>query len=505
MKWMLLWAFVQGEAQQAVTLKEVVALAMERNPELAAERTGPEGAAAALHAAKGAFDPILGFRLGQKSSTVAASSVLQGANGRLDERNSTQSTSFRQRLPWLGMTFENQLENNRISTSNPFTSLNPYYAPVWRSTFAMPLWRFRKTDEARTNLKVRRASRAAADSDFEARVLELAARVEMAYWNWVGAREAEAAARESVRYAQEALDSTTRLVRAGEQADNETAGARGQLRRSEEQAAQAAGEERTAEQQLKSLVARDAQDPIWEQGWRPADQGLELAATSAADLAERALKRRPELAAAAERLRGEKENTQLAAEARKPGVDLSLSRTTQGLAGRSVPQGSIFPGFSLDAPPELVGSYGRAYGQLWRNRYPTYEATLSIELPLRNREAEGRYGQQRAVQKRLEAQLRQLEIQTVLEVRRAWESYAAARARIAAAADGEVASRERLESELRLYREGQSNNLNLNVRQSERTASQQSLAAARRTLNLAGADLRRAAALTLEALAITVE
>ena len=501
----LLLAFAAGEAQP-LTVAEAVARAIEKNPEMMAERTGKEAAAAALLGAKGAFDPVLGFRLAQRTATTPATSILQGVNGRLDERTSAQATTLRQRLPWWGMRFENQLENNRVSTSSPFTSLNPYYAPVWRTTLAVPIWRYRKTDDARTNLKVRRANQQAASEEFQARVLDLAARVEAAYWMWVAALEADAAAGESVRYAREALESTQRLVRAGEQADNELAGARGLLRRAEEQGAQLAGQAREAEQQLKALLASDGTDPLWEQVWKPVDTSLALpAAATAAELSQRALERRPELAAAALRLKAERENTKLAAEGRKPAVDFSVTRTAQGLAGRSVPQGTLFPGFSLDAPPQLIGGYGRAYSQVWRNLYPTYEASLTIELPLRNREAEGRLGEQRAMERRAEAQTRQLAVQTTLGVRRAWEAYVAAQARIRAAEDGEAASRERLESELRLYREGQSNNLNLNVRQSERTESQQSLVNARRSLNLASAELRRAAALTLETFSIRVE
>jgi outer membrane protein TolC len=501
MTWIFLFAF----AAEPLALRDAIAMALQKNPELVAERTGQEGAAAALLNAQGAFDPVLGFRFAQRSATTAATSILQGVNGRLDERNSTQATTYRQRLPWLGATFENVLENNRVSTTNPFTSLNPYYAPVWRTTLAVPIWRFRKDDQFRSALRVRRANQKAADRDFEAKVLDIAARVEAAYWSWVAALDAETAANDSVKYAQAALDSTARLVSAGEQADNELAGARGQLRRAEEQAAQARGAAREAAQQLKSLLAAGGSDGIWDQEWRPVETQLALEAKSANELAERALRFRPELAAAAQRLSAEKENTKAAAEGRKPAVDLALSRTAQGLAGRAVPQGEFFPGFSLDPPPQLVGGYGRAYSQVWRNRFPTYEATLTIELPLRNREAEGRYGQQKAMERRAEAQIRQLEVQTALEVRRAWENYVAAQSRIGAAADSQTASRERLESELRLYSEGQSNNLNLNVRQSELAESQQLLVNARRALNLAAAELRRASALTLETFSIKVE
>ena len=492
-------------AAEPLALGDAIALALRQNPELVAERTAPQAAAAAVRAAQGAFDPVLGFRLAQRNAATPATSILQGVNGRLDERLATQATTLRQRLPWLGATFENTVENNRISTTNPFTSLNPYYAPVWRSTLSIPLWRFRRDDPFRSALRVRRANRQAADRELQAKVLDIAARVEAAYWSWVAALEAETAATASVNYAREALDSTARLVRAGEQADNELAGARGQLRRVEEQAAQTRGAAGEADQHLKSLLAPNGSDPIWEQQWRPVETQLPLEAKSAGELAERALRSRPELAAAAHRLAAEKDSTKLAAEARKPAVDLVLSRTAQGLAGRAVPQGELFPGFSLDPPGQLIGGYGRAYSQVWRNIYPTYEATLTVELPLRNREAEGRFGQQQALERRAAAQLRQLEVQTTLEVRRAWESYSAAQSRVRAAEDSQTASRERLESELRLYREGQSNNLSLNVRQGELAESQQLLVNARRTLNLAAAELRRAAALTLETFSIQVE
>lgn len=504
MTWIFLLALAWAEPQP-IALREVLSMAIEKNPELLVERSAKDGAAASLLSAQGAFDPTLGFRFSQRNATTPATSILQGVNGRLDERTSSQATTLRQRLPWLGISLENQIENTRVSTTNPFTSLNPYYAPSWRTTLAMPLWRNRKTDEARTNIKVRRANQQAADKDLELRLLDLAARVESAYWNWVGARDAASAAQEAVKYAGEAFESTERLVRAGEQADNELAGARGQLRRAEEQAAQASGSAREAEQHLKALAASTGSDAIWEQDWAPVETGLDLEAKSASELTGRALKKRPELAAAERRLAAEKELTKLSAEELKPAVGLSISRTAQGLAGRSVPQGSLFPGFSLDAPPQLVGAYGRAYGQVWRNQYPTYEATLSVDLPLRNREAAGRLGQQQAQQRRAEAQLRQLEIATTLEIRRAWEAYVAAKARIESAAASESDSRERLDSELRLYREGQSNNLNLNVRQRERSDSQQLLVAARRALNLARAELRRAAALTLETFSITIQ
>ncbi len=503
---LLLLALANMEAaEKRLSLREAVQTAIENNPEIVAERAVREGASAAITAAQGAFDPIVGLRGGWRKSRMPAASILDGVNGRLEERSWVQGMRLWQRLPWRGIEVESSIENQRLQTNNPFVSLNPYYQLVERSSVKIPLWRFGKTDQVRTELKVRRKEAGAASKDFEMRVVALVHRVETAYWNLMAASEAEQWARALESTAESAMESTARLIREGEMADSELAGARGQLQRAREQRASAEGRRREAAAQLKGLLASSATDPVWGQELVTAEDMAGVEPGHHIELRKMALAGHPEIRALELRMEAQKAQRELAETAAAPQVDLQFSQTRQGLAGRAVPQESFFPGVSFDAPPQLIGGLGRVGTQVWRNRYPTYEVGLNIEFPWRNRAAEGALAQQRIAEKRLSAQRRQLEIQIVSGIEQAWARWEAARKRIESAKGAEEDSKQRLESELRLYREGQGNNLGVNSRQNELTESRQLLVMARQDQNQAAADLRQISATSLTYFGIRVE
>jgi outer membrane protein TolC len=501
----LLLTAALAQAETPLSLREAVQRAITNNPEVIAERATSQTAKPALLAAQGAFDPILGLRGDWRQATTPATSILQGVNGRLDERTWSQALTTRQRLPWRGMQLETALENSRIATSNPFTSLNPFYQFNQRTTFTIPLWRNSKTDDFRAELKVRRKEIKTLRHDFDSRLLDLVFRVETAYWNLVAATDAHQAALDVERYATESLASTERQVKEGEMAQADLAGARGQLNRASENRANAYGTMLEAQAQLKALLAANPTDSIWPETLRATDSRSTLNAATPAELTREALTNHPDLQAILLRLEAQRDLTAASAEAVKPQVDLSFTHTRQGLAGTGVPQSPIFPGFSLDAPPQLIGGIPRAGNQVLRNHFPTYQATLSIELPLRNRSAEGRLAQQKLIETRITAQRRQAEIALVSGIEQAWARLTAARQRIASAEAAQASSDERLQSEFRLFREGQSNNLNLNTRQNELAESRQLLVNAWRGFNLAAAEIRRISATSLNTFEVKVD
>jgi outer membrane protein TolC len=202
----------------------------------------------------------------------------------------------------------------------------------------------------------------------------------------------------------------------------------------------------------------------------------------------------------------ESQRRKLAQEGLKPRVDLRMGHTSRGLAGREVPSAGIgIPGFDLSPPPFLIGSYGRGFNQLWHNNYPSYEASLEVELPIFQRQARGELGTASAALRRATLQRKQAEIQVSLEVRQAMAALRAARERIEEADGAVESSRLRLESEQRLYREGLSDNLSLNVRQNELADSQRAAVDARRAWHLAAAELRRATAQSFEDFGIRLQ
>lgn len=489
-----------------LTLREAVQRAMEGSPEVAAERIYTQRADAALRAARGVFDPVIRLGGDFRRESRPSSSVLEAPNGRVDEHVASGSVSLQQKLPWNGISADGSFENLRQSSTNPFFALNPFYTPRVRFGLNIPLLRGRVTDAERTEIVVRRRESRLSRWELQNRLLERASRVVVAYWRLVGARQRLEAARQTRTSAADSLASTERLVGEGEQATAEVYGARGQLQRAEEALAEAGGAELQAQNALKLLLAASEQDEVLAASIDPADREAAPPGDGLEEQTARAWESRPDLRGWVERLEAQKARVGLASNDTLPRADLQFSYISQGLSGRPQDAGlAIIPGFDLQPPASLVGSTWSGLSQIRGNQFPTYAASLRIELPLRNRGAEGRLLEARLAERQMQLLQSQLKIQIALEVRQALDALSAAKARMRAAELAESASAERLASEFRLYREGQSNNLNLNIRQNELSESRQLTVQARELYNSATAELLRATGQTLAAFGIHLE
>lgn len=495
-----------SEAPIPLTLREVVQMAIEASPDSIVERLYTQRADALLRAAKGAFDPVVRLGSDVRRESRPSSSVLEAPNGRVDEHFLNGSLGIAQKLPWSGIATEASFENTRQSSTNPFFALNPYYSPRVRFGFNVPLLRGRRTDSERTELVVRRLESQLSRSDFRLRLQDRAARAIAAYWALVGARNSVSVANQTRETALATLASTERLVREGEQPQAELFGAQGQVQRAEEAYADSVGIERQAQNALKVLLARSDADPILGSSVEPIDQEAVMPSQSAAELIAQAINNRPDLQSAAIRKQAQRQRVNLASNEVLPKADLQFNYLGQGLSGS--PQSSsgvAIPGFDLRPPANLIGSTWTGLDQIRRNQFPAYSASLRLELPLRNYSAEGRLTEAKLTERQLQLMEQQLRIQVSIEVRQAVDAISAAASRIRAAQQAEAASSSRLESEIRLYREGQSNNLNLNIRQNELFQSRQLTVRARQALNSAAAELLRATGQTLLAFGIQVE
>lgn len=492
-----------------LTLREAVQRAIAASPEVEAERITLQRSQALVQAARGIFDPIVRIGGDLRRETRPSSSVLEAPSGRLDEHLASGSVGFAQRLPRRGILFDSSVENTRISSTNPFLGLNPYNSPRVRLGLTLPLLRGAATDAERTELLLRKREATAGKADLEARLADVVRRVATAYWQLVAARQSQVVAAQTLEVATESLRSTERLVREGEHAETELSGARGQVARAEEAVVGARGVVRQTQQALQSLLAASASDPIIAAEVVPSEQEAQPDTGPLPELLAQALESRPELRAVGERVQAQADRMRLAANDRLPRADVQLTYLSQGLTGRENTTTSItLPGSGLDfdrLPPDFGGGPWVGFRQIGDNRFPTYAGSLRLELPLRNRAAEGRYAEAVLAERQAKVQGEQLRIQVALEVRQASAALSAARDRMLAAEQAEQASAQRLASELRLFREGQSTNLNLNVRQNELAESRQLVVRAREMFNTAATDLTRATGNALERFGVVLE
>lgn len=481
-------------AERALSLRDAVRLACESSPDLAIERANRGSAEAAVLSAQGTFDPVLRAVGALRRATIPTGSALESPTGRLDERQHTQSLAFVQRLPWQGTRFEASFENSRSATNNPFFALNPYWVPRATATLTVPLARGRRTDAERTALLVRRGEATVVASESETRLAELIGRVEAAYWDLAGAREMLAAAALPLELARQADDATSRLIAQGELPEAERSGSTAEVARRLEAVAATQGRVHQAENALKQLLAATVDDPLWADSLALVDAQAPVASEDIGEAVRTALARRPELRTLHERANVQAAEQEAAMDSQKPQVDLTLTYVAQGLAGRAVPQlDPTFP-VAVGVPRQLTGSFGRAFSQLTQGNYPTFQAGLTIDWPLRNRAAQGRMRQVAWEAERLRQERRRTELAIVAEVRQALAALAAGRTQLRAAEEAAEASSARLASEWRLFVQGETTNLALNTRRNEMAEARERTAILRRAINLAAAELRRATA-----------
>ncbi|MDX1978875.1 MAG: TolC family protein [Bryobacteraceae bacterium] len=513
-----------GAAQTRLTLEEAAQMALKNNLEIEIEKTSQASAREAVKGARGFLDPLFQFQPSAESRDTPTGSVLASATGKISESFVGQNFRFRQRLPWQGASFRADFENLRQSTNNPFVSLNPFLTPRLTFGVSMPLWRDRLLDRERSELLIRRKQVDVSDVDFELRVIDVIARVELAYYDLVGAREDVAVSEESVKLAQEQLERTRRMIEAGSVAPVELAAAEAELERRKDTYFTMLGQVTAAENNLKQLLAGGRDHEIWKDEIIPTStarsdgpKGYELP-----DMVRTAVGKRAELRAIDLRKLVNDQQRDQAVNQTKPAVNLTAGYASSGLAGTLLTTDNPFSGFQTlvaqrvnelsqsaglpalntpsfgGVPTAFVGGYGQSLANLFGAKYSTFQAGLSFDLTLRNQAAHSAVAQTAIAERRLALDRKRAEQIIEAQVRNALQSIETARQRTAAAEASARAAKEKLDSETRLFQTGESTNFLVLTRQNELADSRRRVVAATQEFNKSVARLALALGSTLE-------
>ncbi len=522
--WLLLAAMPAGAAPRKLALREAIEMALRANLEIEIERTSVASAEQLVRAARGAFDPTFRWAPQLESRATPAASVLQAATGKLNDHLLAQNFYFRHRMPSSGFSWRIDFENSRQSTSNPFAALNPYTTSRLVLGFTQPLLRGRATDRERTELRVRARQRDLSANDLELRVVDVALRVEQAYWALAAARLDVEVRAENVELAREQVARTRRMIEGGMLAPVELAAAEAELERRVDTHLSSQTARTVVENALKELIAGGRESALWGDEIVPAEERLSEA--PAFDSAEAAVgdavKRRAELRGLSIRVETNDMQSAFARQEVKPRVDLVASYTNTGLGGAVSAQDNPFSASNAalyervnrlsaaqglpplaasfaSLPEILVGGYGTALANIFAGRFQTFQAGLSVDLTFRNRAAEAALEQTAIAGRRLTLERTRAEQLIAMQVRNALQATESARQRIAAAEASVRAAREKLESEIRLFQSGESTNFFVLTRQNEHADSRLRLVTARSDFNRSVAALRQALGTTLAA------
>jgi outer membrane protein TolC len=490
----LLPAAARAETR-VLTLAEAIGMALEKNERLVVEREAVAAADAAVLAARGAYDPLLGVRAAWQQAAPPVNSAFSGAPpGSLAP--TTESAALGASLGELlatGGTLSLRSSASRETTDGSFSLLSPSHWTQVGLALEQPLLRGRATDSARLALRVAAADRTRAGASLRRELNDVVAEVERAYWRLAAVRLAVRVGEDAVRLAEEQLAETAERIASGIAPETEIAQPRAELERRRGDLLAARETLARAGNALKVLILADGDGELWAAAFEAADPvETEVAAVDVAAAMERALAERAELEAAGAVVERRREETVFARDTTRPTLDLVLSYDRYGLAGDANPASVALPGLPTTVPPELSGGWSQSFATLGSGDFDDARVALVLGIPIGNRAAAGALAGAAAAERQAEAQLAATRKAIRAEVLDAAAGIATAGQRIEAARAARAAAEVQLDAERERYAAGLSTNFLVLTRQNDLSSARLDEIAALTNFRVSYAALARA-------------
>jgi len=445
-----------------LSMEQAVAMALDANLGLKAERLNPDVAAHSIALAKASFLPRLQSTVGRRSSKFQPTDFTQGSND-ISSAGLSASGTVSQILPWYGSNYSLTWTGNRVTQQGGFPSFNPNLGSTLQFAFTQPLMRDFKVDAERLGVETAQRRKVITDLQLEQRVVATESLVRFAYLNLVAAIEGRKVAEQNMDLAQQSLNQSKSRVAVGQSPQIEIIQAEAQVATTRERLIATEAEIGTAEDNLRALILEPTRPDFWQVRLVPTDTIQLNERPIDVDAAiKNALANRLDLAVEKRLLDITNLNLELAHNSTLPNVDLNLNYNAIGTAGTIYEYGQGFP------PPvtsRTTRSYTGALGDSFGAAYPTWTLGVTVIYPLGKTAAEVNMAQSEVQKRQQEIGVQQLELQIVREVRDAARQVQNSFERVQAARVAREASEQQLNAEERRTAVGFSTTLELQVRQ----------------------------------------
>jgi outer membrane protein len=306
------------------------------------------------------------------------------------------------------------------------------------------------------NIRVAKNNMKVTDLQLKRQVITTISAILDIYWDLVSFNEDVRIKEQSLLRAQKNFeDNKKRLERGGLAAIEITRGA-AEVSSSKEDLLIAQTNVAQQETILKNALSRNGADNLWLDDVRiiPLDhieisQGDDL--KPMAELIEDALFDRPEIEQTRINLASSRINLGGSKNAILPSLQAFVELTNNGLSG---PVNPLYNGSGGAPDPYFVGGYGNFTSQIFRRNFPNYSAGFSLNIPFRNRAAQADYVTDQLQLRQSELQLQKVINQIRVEVKNAVVGLQQARARYETAVSTRALAEQTLKAEQQRYQFG---------------------------------------------------
>jgi outer membrane protein len=478
------------DSKLRLSLREAVVVTLENNSLVRVQETQVESSKFTLLGAHSPFDPLLTSSYNLTSQTSSPFSQLQGTGSlNVNVKDTTRFFQFNYSQTFeTGTNVQVGVNRNSNSANNSFYLYNPYVASALTFQFTQPLLRNGWLFANQAPLVIARRDLQQSRANFAADVNNSILQAVTQYWAVVQARGNLDVARSSMEAAEATYKRDKRALELGALPPLDIYRSESQVASRRVQVIQSEYALKQAEDQLRLTIGAD-QDPYLqaldlELTEKPDPEGELLSIDTAAAL-QRALAKRPEFNAARAALANDETRVRLAHNHLLPELDLQGIYASNGIGG-------IGP----NSANKIVST--SSFSQLFGFGFPTYEAQLSLSLPVRNRAAKTEMGTA-LVSRRADLYTeRQLQEQVTLDVSNAVHQLEEAKLSIVAGKEALDLAKKTMAAEQRKYELGSGTIFLVLEAQTEVAASEQSLLQAEVGYQLAVAAIDHATGELLE-------
>jgi outer membrane protein len=405
----------------ALTLDDVVKLALERNLDIAVQRVNPEISDLAVATAAASYLPNLTSTiLTQGQTTASTNSIAGGSAAQAVVNDATNwNGGVAQNLKWGGGGYSVSLNNTRATSTSTVSLYNPSYTPLWTAQYTQPLLRGFRTDATRQQLYVSKINRDISDIQLKQTITNTLSNVRNAYWDYVFAVQAVDVAKQTLDLANKQVEDNQTRVQVGTMAQIDVVQARAQAASSLQNLVVAQATMRTSELALKRLIVNGTQDPNWNATLDPVDRNTDFRPEQidVEGAIRRALSQRTDIAIAQKDIEANDVTLKYLDDQTKPQADFVANYGLSGIGGTQLIRQSSGVGVSTNPITGTVpGGYGDSLATIFRNDYPRWTAQVNISYPIGLSTQKAAVARARVQLNQVQAQMKQIELQVATDI-----------------------------------------------------------------------------------------
>jgi outer membrane protein TolC len=453
------------------------------------------------------FDPLITSTLQLDKDDTESTSALSPVPV-LAQNTYTANVAYTQGFQW-GTAVSVGFNNSHITTNNPTSLLTPELSSNFQFRVTQNLLQgFGSLPNLRF-IRIAKNNREISDVAFRLQTITTVDQIENMYWDLVYAYENVRVQQEALTYAQKALDDTKQQAKVGTVPPIQVVSAQSTLSTDQQNLILAQNNLELQELLMKNALSRSIEDPTLAEAPVVPTSTMQLPeqepVTPTQDLINQALGHRAELVESRIDLNSRDLSSKAVRNALLPTLEAFAYYGGSGVGGNlALPscKGAVTSECYIATPPPFATgntvSYGGTLNQLVNSTAPDKGVGLSLNIPLRNREAQANQVRAELEYRQAQVRLHQLENQVRIEVRNAQFDVKQNRASVQAAQYAVDFARQTLDADQQKLKVGLTTTTAILQDASVLTTTESNLVSAKAAYEKSCVELDRATGLLLD-------